>query len=93
MKKYKRRIMVGGTMFEAMSFYVPYFKLNKGILKCVRESVPKKHQWLKDLCNKTNVYYDITENYKEGVYYTLKDRSNNEQFYLDLSKGVILNEY
>ena len=94
-KYYKRRLFRGNTMYEAEMFYVPWFTLDKGILKvkAKEDNIPKKFSWLLNLIKHSKVYYGIFEGEKQGVYYTLKDRFNKEQFCLDVSKGVIINEY
>ena len=91
-KYYKRRVLKGGSLYEAEMFYIPYFVLDKGVLKAKGE-VSKKFKWLEDLTKKTKVYYGIFKGEEQGIYYTLKNRMNKEQFCLDVSKGVIINEY
>lgn len=91
-KFYKRKLFEGGTLYEAQMFYMPYFRLEKGVLKCVDNQISMEFKWLRDLSERHKVYYTVTDEYKQGVYYTLKDRNNKEQFYKDFEKGVILNE-
>lgn len=92
-KIYKRRVFVGNTLYEAEMFYIPYFKLEKGILKCVSKEVPKKFSWLKSLTENKEVYFGVLPNYKQGVYYINKSRLNKESFLEDFTKGLIIHEY
>ena len=91
-KYYKRKVLKGGSLYEAEMFYIPYFILDKCVLKAKGE-VPDKFKWLANLTKKTKVYYGIFKNEEQGIYYTLKDRMNNVQFFKDFNEGKVINEY
>jgi len=89
MKKYQKRVLVGNSLYEAEMFYIPYFELEKNKLKCIIPNVPKRFQWLKNLCDLNLVTYELNQYFPQGAYYTWFIPKDVEEFKEQARTGII----